>query len=292
LNSFSMVKLIIEELSSFLRDLTSFIPPGIVLAVPTAFIEGGKYFSAFQHEFVGTLIMIVCTFSAGKWIGMDDFRVAWASHAAGVVTADYIGGGPNVNPAVTVSMWTLGKCSYTESFVRIAGQICGGLIAFPLYHAISKMLDLQPFGGPEFYMNKDELGTAAAAISEFFATMLLCFAIYILNWEINFGKLHYIIKQTLTAGAIRGIIEFFPTAGPAINPMLATTWNVFAVGKTNEFPSEFEHYFVYWLSPCLAAIVASIIYTIYAGGTVFGKTLPIGPIKKPAVKAAGKKKSD
>ena len=56
------------------------------------------------------------------------------------------------------------------------------------------------------------------------------------------------------------------------------------VGTKFEFPTAFEHYFVYWLCPCVAAILASIIYTIYAGGTIFGSTLPLGPIRKPATK--------
>lgn len=280
-----MVKILIEELSSFLRDLTVYLPPGLIIAVSSAFIEGGKYMKAFRHEFIGTLLMIACTFSAGKWIGKESIRLAWTSHAAGVIAADYFGGGPHVNPAVTVSMWTLGKCTYTEGYVRIAAQICGGLVAFPLYHALSNALELEPFGGPEFNMDKDDFATATASMSEFLATLLLCFVIYILNWELNFGSFHYIIKQSLTAIAIRALIEFFPTSGPAMNPMLATTWSVFGVGTKFEFPSEFEHYFVYWISPCMAAILASIIYTIYAGGTIFGATLPIGPIKPQTLKA-------
>lgn len=59
-----------------------------------------------------------------------------------------------------------------------------------------------------------------AFLSEFCATFILMFVIYILNWELNFGQYHYIIKQTLTAVAIRALIECFPTAGPAMNPML------------------------------------------------------------------------
>ena len=65
---------------------------------------------------------------------------------------------------------------------------------------------------------------------------------------------------------------------------LATTWGVFGVGTTYEFPSEFLHYFVYWVAPCLAAIFASFLYVLFAGGTLMGSTLPIGPLK-------GKKKS-
>lgn len=74
-----------------------------------------------------------------------------------------------------------------------------------------------------------------------------------------------------------------------MNPMLATTWAVFGVGKQFEFPSEFEHYFVYWISPWIAAVFSAILYTTYAGGTVFGFTNPIGPLKKPKIATTKKK---
>jgi hypothetical protein len=101
-----------------------------------------------------------------------------------------------------------------------------------------------------------------------------------LNWEMNFGKYHYIIKQTLTAVAIRALIEFFPTAGPAMNPMLATSWYVFGVGKTYEYPDHNAHYFVYWVAPILAGILAAVTYAIYNGDEVFHVKMPIGPLKK------------
>lgn len=107
-----------------------------------------------------------------------------------------------------------------------------------------------------------------------------------MNWEINFGKYHYIIKQTLTAVAIRALIEFFPTAGPAMNPMLATCWDVFGVGGKFEFPTDNDHYFVYWVAPCASAVLASISYGIYNGDAIFGTSLPIGPLKGKKVKTS------
>jgi len=281
---------VVQSLSTFLQDVASYIPPGLIPASAAAFLEGGKYIGPFRQEFVGTLVMIVLTFSAGKWIGQNDKMVAWSSHFVGVIAADFVTGGPHVNPAVTTSMFALGKVNYSEAFVRIAAQLAGGLVAFPLFHAVSEAMKWEPFGGPEFKMAAGAEHATEPFLSEFVSTLLLCFVIYILNWELNFGSFHYIIKQSLTAIAIRGLIEAFPTAGPAMNPMLATTWNVFGVGKSYEFPSDFHHYFVYWIAPCMAAILASIVWVVYAGGTIFGVTLPIGPIKKPAAAAAKKDK--
>lgn len=281
-----MVKASIATAANLWNDVMEFLPPGLFLVLAVANIENGKYLSAFRHEFIGTLLMICCTFSAGKWIGEHDINTAWAAHAAGVIIADKVGGGAQVNPAMTVTMWSLGKVTYTEGLVRIAGQMGGGVIAFPLFHAISNQMKWTPFGGPEFNMDSDEYGVAEAALSEFCATVLLCFAIYILNWELNFGKYHYIIKQFLTAVAIRALIEFFPTAGPAINPMLATAWAAFGVGNRFAFPDQFVHYFVYWVAPFAAAIVAAFLYAIYSGDSFFGHKLPIGPFKAQTQKTS------
>jgi len=258
-------------------------PPGLILSVAAGCVEHRKYWSAYVREFIGTILMVGFTFSAGKWIGQDDVMVAWSVHSVGVILADYFGGGQHVNPAVTVSMWTLGKCTYTEAFVRIAGQMGGGLVAFPLFQYASEQLNLTPFGGPEFSQEND----VDAFLSEFFASFLLMWVIYILNWEFNFGSYHYIIKQFLTAIAIRALIEAFPTAGPAMNPMLATAWYVFGVGNKYEYPNDAVHYFVYWFGPFLAGILAAITYIIFDGSDkLFGTIkLPITIRSKKEKKA-------
>jgi len=282
----ALLKPYVPTLQTAVDDLVAFFPPGVILSVAAGCVEHRKYWSAYVKEFIGTLLMVVLTFSAGKWIGQDDVMVAWSAHAVGVVLADYFGGGQHVNPAVTVSMWALNKCSYTEAFVRIAGQMGGGLVAFPLFQFAAEQLNLTPFGGPEFTQDND----VDAFTSEFVASFLLMWVIYILNWEFNFGTYHYIIKQTLTAVAIRALIEFFPTAGPAMNPMLATAWYVFGVGTKFEYPDDNAHYFVYWFGPFLAGILAAITYIIWDGkDKLFGIiSLPIGPLRPTAVEAAKK----
>ena len=53
-------------------------------------------------------------------------------------------------------MWALGKCSYTEAYVRIMGAMGGGLVAFPLFKLLADTLNLTPLGGPEFNPKDDE----------------------------------------------------------------------------------------------------------------------------------------
>lgn len=267
--------MLISLLSSLYQYVSPVVPPGLAVCIASAFVADGKYLRAYRHELIGTFLMIGLTFAPGKWVGQESLAVAWIAHAIGVVAADRLGGGPHVNPAVTVSMFALGKCSYTEAFVRIMGTMAGGLVSFPLFKFLSDHLALTPLGGPEFDPTDDEEGMSAG-FEEFCAMVILMILIYAVNWEVNFGKYHYWIKQTLTAIGIRYLIETFPTAGPAINPMLGTTWYIFAFGG---FPDQPGHYFTYWIAPSIAAVFASFMYVVYAGGTLFGKSLPIGPIK-------------
>jgi len=285
-------------LASVASTCLAYSPPGLILSFMSAFVVDGKYVSAYRHEFVGTLLMIFFTFSAGKWVGVDTWQVAWLAHAVGVIAADRIGGGAHVNPAVSVSMWCLDKIEggYTEMYVRIMGQMGGGLLAFPLYKYFADQMEWNNLGGPEFSALQDR-DVHEAFLSEMYATILLCLFIYVLNWELNFGKNHYWIKQSLTAFAIRFLIEFFPRAGPAMNPMLGTAWAIYASGfdstsdddgnliaqkwsTSGSFPTDIEHYFIYWVAPIIGAIISSYIYVMYAGGKFFGFSLPYGPYKK------------
>lgn len=266
-------------LSSIITNLSEIIPAGFVLTLCVIPISNCKHLKTYTNEFIGTLLMIGLTFSPGKWIGADSRNVAWVAHAIGVVAADKIGGGQHVNPACSVAMWSLGKCDYNEMIAHIAGAMGGGLVAFPLFKMMTDTLGWTALGGPEYNPEGDE-DASSSAWSEFTATFLLLIAIYVLNWELNFGKMHYWIKQTLTAVAIRVLIEVFPTAGPAMNPMLGTTWAVFASGK---FPEDVRHYFVYWIAAIMGALASAIGYAIYDGCEFLGMKLPFGPINPPKV---------
>jgi len=263
--------------SSLTAFLSSFSPPGLILTVAIAFIgDGRKNGRLYLNEFIGTLLMIGLTFSPGKWIGTDSLAINWVSHAVGVIAADYICDGPHVNPAASFAMWSLGKCSYEQMLVHIAGAMGGGLVAFPMFQFFSEFLDWAPLGGPEYNPEGDEDGSSSAS-SEFFATFLLMVVVFIVNWELDFGKYHYWIKQTLTAVAIRFLIEVFPTAGPAMNPMLGTTWAVFSLGS---YPEDVKHYYVYWVASILGALLASLVYAMHEGDKFFAlstKKIPVWP---------------
>ena len=128
-------------LSGIVTGLSSYVPPGLLTFCAAAFIADGSLCSTFTDEFIGTVLMIGLTFSPGKWIATTSTLAAWAVHAVGVVAADKIGGGQHVNPSVSLAMFSLGKCSYTEMLVRIAGAMSGGLCAFPFFQVLAEKLD-------------------------------------------------------------------------------------------------------------------------------------------------------
>lgn len=278
------MQFVASSLAAVLAKLSSFTPPGVVMGLTSAFLGDGKYVSSWCQEFIGTFLMIGLTFSPGKWWGTSSLITNWLSHGVGVVLADYIGGGPHVNPAVSVSMYALGKCTYTEMYVRIMGSMVAGLFAFPLFYHLASTLGMTELGGPEYNLQDETDDGAAGFLNEFCATGLLMVAIYALNFELHFGKHHYWIKQPLTAVAIRYLIQVFPTSGPSLNPMLGTSWAVFAAGDSAStgvhFPTSPEHYLVYWAGPVLGGLFATFFYVVYAGGSFFGMTLPIGPLKQ------------
>lgn len=274
-------------ISALVGNIADVLPPGLLLTLLAIPIANSKHFKTYIAEFIGTILMVGLTFSPGKWIFSESLYLAWAVHSLGVIAADKIGGGQHVNPAVSVAMFSLGKCDYTEMYVRIAGSMGGGLVAFPLFKAMTDVLGWTPLGGPEFNPEGDADGSSGAW-SEFTATMLLCFLIYLVNWELNFGKHHYWIKQFLTAVGIRALIEIFPTAGPAMNPMLGTTWAVFAYGS---YPDDIRHYLVYWIAAILGGLVSAFAYAVYDGCKFFGMDLPFGPVNPPEKISPKKKKN-
>ena len=99
-----------------MRYAGDFVPPGMILSLSAANISNGKYLKQYRDEFVGTMLMIVCTFSAGKWWGADSLAIAWTTHALGVIVADYVGGG--VSRHVAFFGWSsLFIWIYANSFI-------------------------------------------------------------------------------------------------------------------------------------------------------------------------------
>lgn len=264
--------MVLSELFRAVEPVVALCNPVYVLLVAVSFTCGMKYFNDFKTEFVGTLLMILFTFSAGTWFFAENAYLAALLHLCGVVASDKLSGGMQVNPAASFAMLLLGKQSYTETVVKICGQLLGGFIAFPLFAAISSALSFPEFGGPSYTSSSSDAAFETAITHEFVSMTILLLGIFILNWDFkDFGTYTYWIKQSLTGVLIRLLIIFFPFSGPAINPMLATTYDAHVNGT---FSDSYDHYVVYWLSSFAGAFVASLCYALWRVDTKFlGKSL-------------------
>eukprot|EP00621_Florenciella_sp_RCC1693_P004824 CAMPEP_0182530238 /NCGR_PEP_ID=MMETSP1323-20130603/5762_1 /TAXON_ID=236787 /ORGANISM="Florenciella parvula, Strain RCC1693" /LENGTH=421 /DNA_ID=CAMNT_0024739527 /DNA_START=21 /DNA_END=1286 /DNA_ORIENTATION=- len=209
----------------------------------------------FAKEFLGTILMVVCTFTPGPYFGHLKGYEEWLAHMAGVIVADYLCGGPHVNPAVTTAMFVWRKISLLQWIVYVAAQVAGGIVAFPFVQALSTPYGVT-IGGPGIAP-----GTTFedAVWSEGAATFVLLMGIFIFctTW---IGQI-YPVKQPIVAAVIRGCIVYFGKTGPAINPMLGTTWAFYVSGMV--WPSDASHYIVYWLAPMLAASVATLLWSCF-----------------------------
>lgn len=240
----------------------------------------------YRHEFLSTSLMIFLTFSPGKWSPSDYTQIGW--HVVGVVLSDWISGGAQVNPMVTVVMYCLRKETFENVLIKITAQLSSGYFTFLLSAHTSDYFNLTRFGGPEIPEEKNPLGLNKERVyedcfwDEFGSGMLLLFAIFILNWELKFApptykiphlppfftlaNPNYFIKQTLTAVTIRVLIISFPSAGPSINPMLGTTYYLFKNGGSQNVTLSGTHLLVYWVAPILGGCVAAVLYVMYKNG--------------------------
>ena len=130
-------------------------------------------------------------------------------------------------------------------------------------------------------------------MDEFAASFVLLCVVFAVNWEFRFLKdpdSNYYVKQSLTALAIRLLIVSFGSAGPAINPMLATTWHIYDNGGGQSATLNAAHLAVYWAGPVLGALAASVLYVLYSGGgeRFFGHSLQ--KLGEAARKTAEKKR--
>jgi glycerol uptake facilitator protein len=162
--------------------------------------------------------------------------------------------GAHVNPAVTVAFFTYGRVSLVELITRILGQLTGGCFGWMLLQYILSTHFSLSIGGPA---TPDGVPTGDAAISEGFATFLLLCAVCLAS-ETALGR-NYWIKMSLIAAAVRGIIEAPPVlaaTGPAINPMIATTYHTILHGA---YPTTRPFFVIYWAGACAGAIVATFL---------------------------------
>ena len=237
--------------------------------------------AAYNKEFFGTILIVVLTFSPGRWFGVDAEPVLgvpadWIFMAAGIVMTDWAGGGPHVNPGVSLAFWLLGKIEAAEMAINMIAQTAGATAAVVVCQVFAKAAGWQLLAGPEIDTSIAGEALTTACAAEFASMGLLCLAVFALNFEpserIKEHKYYYIIKQTLTAVVVRLLIIYFPASGPAFNPALATGWQVYKAG--GELPTFAAFWQVYWLSAFAGALTTTVAYAVYSpGAKLLGRAL-------------------
>ncbi|KAH8091954.1 MIP aquaporin-like protein [Aureococcus anophagefferens] len=288
------------------------VAAAIILCLVAAPIGQGKSLvKAWWNECYGAAIMIAATFSPGKWWGVAGtvlepamhpalaaidaiVPLDWVCHWLGVAAADYSCGGPHVNPGVSMAMCCIGKIPWAQ-FATRRGPDARRRRRVPGAPDARRAPRLDALGGPA--VDAAIAGDAPEAapqgrkrviqrrfnvLHEFGATLLLCLGVFAICLESPFKDI-YPLKITCVAALIRFLIVYLGAARPAINPMLATTWALYATGS---FPTFYQHCLVYWAAPLAAAVTAGFVYALLkSGATFFGVALRGG-----AKKAAPKKK--
>ena len=222
---------------------------------------------AFKSEAVGSVIMVFLTFSPGPFVGHRGKPVEWLAHMVGVMLADWSCGGPHVNPGVTAAMYAWGKLDAAQALVHVAGQVAGGIIAFPALNGLGELYGAK-IGGPEF-VTGGAMPTSEAAINEFLGTFALLMLVFVIctTWfgdgaydYTKASNLVYVRKQSTFAAGLRLVIVLCHRTGPAVNGMLATTW---AFYKTGAFPRDPDHYLVYWGAHVAGAVLATVAWSAH-----------------------------
>eukprot|EP00041_Stephanoeca_diplocostata_P004626 m.48054 g.48054 ORF g.48054 m.48054 type:complete len:272 (-) comp15250_c0_seq1:268-1083(-) len=228
----------------------------------------GNFKNDVLREFLGMIVLVGTQFPAGLWFGTQSWVHGWIAHGLGVIIADWVAGGPNVNPAVCIFMHALGEITFSQMISRSAAAFAGAMVAFPLFQTVGRILGLPMFGGPRF--DHREASLARVYQHEATATGLLCLAVVLLNWELAI-KDNYLVKQALTAVAVRLLLLCFTAGGCAMNPALGVAYGAHERG--GRLPKARQQYTAYCTAPAGGALGAALLYALSSGRKFYGVDL-------------------
>lgn len=249
--------------------------------------------TAFLIEVLGSALTVTFVVGSGSLTGL----VPGASELVGeyegalimcsaIVLIDRFAGGPKCNPCVSLILWLWGASKPLDGLVEVAGQLAGGIIGFPLLASLCQHFGDRSMGGPSVDFATTDVQTALT--SEVVASALLTTTIALLGMT-RIGQVFW-VKQPLIAMCIRLIATrpFFGATGPAMNPMLPTSYALFASG---EWPTDPLHYGVYWGAAPAGAAVAALVLGALLGLGQAAET-PAAPSGAPAKQKKKPKKLD
>jgi len=245
---------------------------GILAVVP-------RRASAWAWECAGSAMVVVFTSLPGPLLGPLGWYYEWVGFHIGILAADRLSGA-HVNPAATTAFLAYGNLGLAEWAARVSGQMAGGCLGFVmLKHILATCCDLQ-IGGPA---TASESATYDAAVSEGVATFLLLSAVIIASETV--GSFYW-IKMSCIAGAVRAIIQMPPLiapTGPAVNPMIATSYHIVL---HDALPADWVRFLsIYWVAACSGSIAAAFLWFGVAKALKGGKKQVAAPASKTKKKA-------
>lgn len=163
---------------------------------------------------------------------------------------DYVSGGSQVNPSISIATYFYGWNTFPVMLTRIFAQIASSFLVFPVLEAVTpKYVEL---GGPEL---SKEVTPLYGALHEIFFTFLL------MGLVIFFVKQFGLPSQrAFIAAAIRGLIYYGGATGPSLNPMIAFAWAWYTDQWANP-----DHFLVFWIAPTIGATLA-VLYAKFLEG--------------------------
>jgi len=222
--------------------------------------------AGFFVEVLGSALTVVFVVGSGSLVGLFRISALFGEYegamimCSAIVLIDRFAGGPKCNPCVSLILWLWGVSKPLDVAVEVAGQMAGGIIGFPLLASICQHFGDRNMGGPGVDLAKTELQTALT--SEALASCLLTTTIALLGMT-RVGQVYW-IKQPAIAACIRLIATrpFFGATGPAMNPMLPTSYAIFANGA---WPLEPTHFAIYWGAALGGAAMAALALAAILG---------------------------
>lgn len=246
--------------------LTDSMVMGSLLACASSLVLSPSRYDLFLTELVGTLLTVCMVIGSNSLVGMVSGLSAYVgAYEAGlifcvsIVAIDRLVGGPKNNPIFSLTMVVWGQSEVLDAIIEIAGQVAGGILGYPILSSLAKMYK-KKMGGPACDLATTDLQTAA--ISEAASSFLLVTIVACLGMT-RIGKVYW-VKQPAIAAGIRAIVNqaFFAVTGPGMNPVLPTTYAFFA---NSTWPTDWEHYFIYWASAAVGGLAAAVLFKIVLG---------------------------
>jgi aquaporin TIP len=176
--------------------------------------------------------------------------------------------GGYLNPAVTITLWTLRRLTGRQTLYLLGAQLLGAVLAGMVLRIIfgENIVPGVPHLGEPFRtgaptLGMDVLGTGA--LVELVLTFLLTFVIFGTVIDRRTPRLSGLGVGVMVGLALAALAwTGFRLTGASLNPARAFGPFLWAADIPTARTDVREHLFVYWIAPMLGALAAGWLYTI------------------------------